>query len=130
LATHYASADAMLFPSRTETFGNVVTEAMASGLATVSFDYAASRALVEHEVDGFKVAFDAGADAFVDEVLRLEGRGLDTLREVGRRARVTAEGQTWERIVERFEDVLVEVSNEMPAATGGPGEAPTHGSSA
>ncbi len=41
LARHYASGDVFLFPSKTDTFGNVVTEAMASGLAVVSFDYAA-----------------------------------------------------------------------------------------
>ena len=42
LAAHYASADLFLFPSLTETFGNVTLEAMASGLAVVAFDYAAA----------------------------------------------------------------------------------------
>ena len=37
LAKHYASADVLVFPSETETFGNVLLEAMASGLATVSY---------------------------------------------------------------------------------------------
>lgn len=46
LATHYASADVLLFPSETETFGNVVLEGMASGLVTVTYDYAASAAHV------------------------------------------------------------------------------------
>jgi hypothetical protein len=41
---HYASADLFLFPSLTETFGNVVPEAMASGLAVVAYDYAAAQA--------------------------------------------------------------------------------------
>jgi glycosyltransferase involved in cell wall biosynthesis len=49
LARHYASADLFLFPSLTDTFGNVVLEAMASGLALVSFDVAAAR---EHVVNG------------------------------------------------------------------------------
>jgi glycosyltransferase involved in cell wall biosynthesis len=44
LATHFASADLFLFPSLTETFGNVTLEAMASGVPTVAFDYGAARA--------------------------------------------------------------------------------------
>jgi len=43
LARHYASADLFLFPSLTETFGNVTLEALASGLPTVAFDYGAAR---------------------------------------------------------------------------------------
>jgi glycosyltransferase involved in cell wall biosynthesis len=42
LAMHYASADVFVFPSLTETFGNVVPEAMASGLAVVGHQYAAA----------------------------------------------------------------------------------------
>jgi len=37
LARHYASADVFLFPSETETFGNVTLEAMASGLVGVAY---------------------------------------------------------------------------------------------
>src|SRR5262245_22311920 len=43
LAVHYASADVFLFPSTTETFGNVTLEAMASGLGIVAYNYAAAR---------------------------------------------------------------------------------------
>jgi len=43
LARSYASADLFLFPSLTETFGNVTLEALASGLPTVAFDYGAAR---------------------------------------------------------------------------------------
>lgn len=44
LAEHYAPADIFVFPSLSETFGNVTLEAMASALAVVAFDYAAARA--------------------------------------------------------------------------------------
>ena len=52
LAVHYASADIFLFPSMTETFGNVVVEAMSSGLALVAFDYAAASQHVRHGDNG------------------------------------------------------------------------------
>ncbi len=55
LAQHYASADVFLFPSVTETFGNVVTEALASGLGLVSFARAAALELVQHERNGMLV---------------------------------------------------------------------------
>ena len=42
LAKHYASADLFLFASQTETFGNVVTEALSSGLPVIAYDYAAA----------------------------------------------------------------------------------------
>jgi len=43
LARHYASSDLFVFPSLTETFGNVTLEALASGVPTVAFDYGAAR---------------------------------------------------------------------------------------
>jgi glycosyltransferase involved in cell wall biosynthesis len=64
LARHYASADLFLFPSLTETFGNVTLEALACGVPPVAFDYGAAR---EHltAACGRLVAF-GDADAFVD----------------------------------------------------------------
>lgn len=58
LATHYASADLFLFPSLTETFGNVVSEALASGLPVVAFDYAAAAELISHGQNGWLVPFN------------------------------------------------------------------------
>lgn len=54
LARHYASADVLLFPSETETFGNVVLEGMASGLVKVSYDYAAAGLHVRSGENGLK----------------------------------------------------------------------------
>lgn len=55
LAAHYASADLFLFPSLTETFGNVVSEALASGLPVVAFDHAAAGQLIADERNGWRV---------------------------------------------------------------------------
>lgn len=52
LATTYASADLFVFPSVTETFGNVTPEALASGLAFVAYEHAAAQALVCHGDNG------------------------------------------------------------------------------
>ncbi len=55
LARYYASSDMFLFPSVTETFGNVVPEALASGLGVVSFDQAAAAELIHHGENGVLV---------------------------------------------------------------------------
>ena len=52
LAEHFASADLFLFPSLTETFGNVTLEAMASGVPTIAFDYGAARAYLRDREHG------------------------------------------------------------------------------
>lgn len=87
LAQHYASADMFLFPSVTETFGNVTLEALASGLAVCAFDYAAAHEHIEHGVSGTLAAF-ADAGAFVQAA---DGAACDWLAgkrlgEAGRRA--------------------------------------------
>jgi glycosyltransferase involved in cell wall biosynthesis len=64
LATHYASADLFLFPSLTETFGNVVSEALASGLPVVAFDYAAASSLITNGHNGWRVPY-GDAPAFM-----------------------------------------------------------------
>ena len=103
LAAHYASADLFLFPSTTETFGNVVPEAMASGLAVVAFDYAAAHQLVRHGDSGLLVPF-ADQQAFCDAAQRLAGQ-LGWMRALGAQARNTACRLDWGRIVEQIESV-------------------------
>lgn len=89
LARHYASADLFLFPSLTDTFGNVTLEAMASGLPVVAFDYAAAGAHVEDGGNGRAVAF-GDADAFIAATQELAADAA-LRRRLGARARADIE---------------------------------------
>lgn len=108
LSRHYASADVFLFPSTTETFGNVTLEAMASGLGIVAYDYAAARAHLEHERSALLAPLDDEA-AFIAAAERL-ARSPSLARSLGSAARIRAEKLTWERIVEDFEGVLLDAA--------------------
>jgi glycosyltransferase involved in cell wall biosynthesis len=108
LSRHYASADVFLFPSTTETFGNVTLEAMASGLGIVAYDYAAARQHLEHERSALLAPVDDEA-AFIAAAERL-ARSPSLARSLGSAARARAEHLTWERIVEDFEGVLLDVA--------------------
>jgi glycosyltransferase involved in cell wall biosynthesis len=70
LAEHYASADCFIFPSLTETYGNVTPEAMASGLAVLAFDHAAAKDLIQPGHNGLLSPAD-DAEAFVNHAVRL-----------------------------------------------------------
>lgn len=116
LAAHYASADLFLFPSLTETFGNVTTEAMASGLPVAAFDYAAAAQLIDHDVQGVRVPFGDGR-AFTEAALAL---AFDPARRerLGRAARERALQLDWGAIVQRFEGVLTAVIRRAAADHG------------
>lgn len=106
LAEHYASGDLFLFASVTETFGNVVTEAMASGLAVVAYDYAATREHVRDGENGFAARLDDAGDFHATAARALAARARwPAIRSEARR---TALGLTWAAVVTRFEaDVRV-----------------------
>lgn len=104
LAMHYASADLFLFPSLTETFGNVTTEAMASGCAVVAFESAAAGELIRSGMNGWL----AGAGKESDFVAAVRTAALDPVarRAVAEAARATARRLDWGDITARFESVL------------------------
>jgi glycosyltransferase involved in cell wall biosynthesis len=104
LAAHYASGDLFLFPSLTETFGNVTTEAMASGLAVLAFNYAAAAQLIRSGVNGQVVEIDDAA-GFVQAAMEM-ARDAVGRRRMGEAAAVTAQALDWSSIVARFEGVL------------------------
>ena len=99
LAAHYASADAFLFPSLSDTFGNVVMEALASGLPVVAFDTAAA---AEHVVSGRSGRIVAPGDeaAFIAAVASLTVADCASMREAALEA---ARRATWAEVLARFE---------------------------
>jgi glycosyltransferase involved in cell wall biosynthesis/predicted metal-dependent phosphoesterase TrpH len=99
LAGAYASADIFLFPSRTDTFGQVILEAHASGLPVVAVAEGGPLSLIEHRVSGLLCAPDARALAHA--VLELADSPL--LRErLARAGLASVRQRTWERALERL----------------------------
>jgi len=113
LAAHYASGDVFLFPSLTETYGNVTAEAMASGLAVVAFDYAAAAALIRHGENGLLAGF-GDSESFSALAARLVAEPA-ALAALGAQARHTAGAHDWTRVVQQLEIVLEAASGAAPA---------------
>lgn len=104
LSEHYASADLFVFPSLTETFGNVTIEAMASGLAVIAYDHAAAGQLIGDHQNGMLVEaknehglFNAAAHIAGNQALRSKIRDA---------ARKTAVDHDWNSVVMRTESIF------------------------
>ncbi|MFK7850566.1 MAG: glycosyltransferase family 4 protein [Akkermansiaceae bacterium] len=109
LAECYASCDMLLFPSETETFGNVTLEAMASGLPLLAYDYAAAAWHGIHEENCLKVQ-KGDETAFLENAERL--LNPEIRRRLGSEARKKAEELSWEAVVADFEYFLRQAVNE------------------
>lgn len=105
LATYYASGDIFLFPSLTETFGNVVPEAMASGLCVVSYAYAAASNLIKHNENGLLVNLNHQS-TFVKSALALacDRDKLNSIRELAAKSVAHLE---WDEVCDRFEYAIL-----------------------
>lgn len=103
LARHYASADVFLFPSVTETFGNVVLEALAAGLPPVAYDYAGPRQLIRHGVNGWLAPL-GDETRFLDATRAAADHWHDTGRRAAARAAALEHG--WPQVIEQFEAEL------------------------
>jgi len=116
LAQYYASADLFCFASETETFGNVITEAMASGCPVVTYDYAAGRQHVVSGQNGITVPLGQ-ADDFRQAMLEL-GNNRALCRSLGAAARSTAEGIPWERVINDYLGAVQKVAGKEAVPQG------------
>jgi glycosyltransferase involved in cell wall biosynthesis/predicted metal-dependent phosphoesterase TrpH len=99
LARAYADADMFLFPSSTDTFGQVILEAQASGLPVIAVAAGGPLSLVEHRVSG--LLCEADPDALANAVIELAGSPL--LRErLATAGLAAASARTWEAALERL----------------------------
>ena len=115
LAQHYASADVFIFPSLTETFGNVTIEAMASGLAVVAYNHAAAGQLIEHGRNGMVLAPNHEEQLFEATRQIVEDTTLRTQMRIA--ARQTAVDRDWSSVITRTESIFRSlIANEDPSA--------------
>ncbi len=113
LARAYASADLFLFASRTDTFGQVLLEAQASGLPVVAVAEGGPCSIVEDGVTGRLCPPDASALA--DAVVELAGAPLQRKR-LAQRALEAVRERTWERSLARLGDGYRRALGERAAA--------------
>lgn len=103
LAQAYAASDLFVFPSSTETFGNVVLEAQASEIPAIVSDTGGVAEMVEDSVTGM-ICKARNADSFTKAITSvLEDHA--TLKMMGRKARNYALTQSWSTI---FGDLLLQ----------------------
>jgi len=114
LAELYASSDIFAFPSRTETFGQVVQEAMASGLPAVGYDSPGVRDLIKNDETGLlvvnkdEVEFKEALKKLIDsEELRLK---------FGKNARELAEANSWSAIldslIDEYKNLVIQLTSD------------------
>ncbi len=117
LARAYASSDVFVFPSATETFGNVTLEAMASGLPTVCADAPGSDTLVVHGETGY-LAPVGQSQAFLEYVSHLVDDDAARHR-MGAAALARAQTYDWDAVLALILGYYQEVLNPgLPRATG------------
>lgn len=113
LSRCFASADLFCFPSLSETFGNVTLEAMASGIATIAFDYGAAREHLRHGLHGAAVAFGDEPGFVAAVVAAATGDGL---RHQGEAARHAVQHLHPDRVAADFATLLAGLGRRAEAA--------------
>ena len=110
LAAHYASADLFPFSSLSETFGNVILEALAAGVPVVAYAEGAAREHLLDGVNGYCIA-SGDATAFVAAALRL-GSQPALIRQMGKAAHERMSGLSPDAVIRDFETLLRDLAEE------------------
>ena len=100
LSTVYASSDVFVFPSTTDTYGNVVLEAQASGLPVVVSNIGGPKEIIRRDVSGFVTNVETTGEFITHVHALVDSPGLR--ESMGREGRSLAEQRTWKRAMERF----------------------------
>lgn len=106
LARYYASSDLFVFPSQTETFGNVTLEALASGIPVLAFDCAAARDWVHTGINGWLVP-ENNPDGFALQAVEIF-KSPNVLDQVTQSTRQQIVRLDWDQIAEQVESVLLD----------------------
>ena len=104
LAAYYASSDLFIFPSQTETFGNVTLEALASGIPVLAFDCAAARDWVQTGINGWLVA-ENNPEGFAAQAVTVFS-SKDLLGQITQSTRQQVVHLDWDQIAEQVESVF------------------------
>ena len=104
LAAYYASSDLFVFPSQTETFGNVTLEALASGIPVLAFDCAAARDWVQTGINGWLVA-ESNPEGFAAQAVAIFN-SKDALDRITQSTRQQVVHLDWDQIAEQVESVF------------------------
>lgn len=107
LARFYQQADVLVLPSRHDSFGMVVPEAMSSGLAVIVSDHVGAKSLIDEAVTGWIFPAE-DADALADR-MREALNDRDRIFQMGRKAAIAAEDYTWDAYRHRVATVLSRV---------------------
>jgi len=117
LAEAYANMDLFVFPSHTDTFGNVVLEAFASGVPAIVTPHGGPASIVRDGVTG-RIAPDAGFASAVAGILADPAK----LAEMGSAARAHALTASWDSVFEgvcqAYEEILPAAQAERGASEG------------
>jgi glycosyltransferase involved in cell wall biosynthesis len=104
LAAYYASSDLFIFPSQTETFGNVTLEALASGIPVLAFDCAAARDWVQTGINGWLVA-ENNPEGFAAQAVSIFNSKV-LLDQITQSTRQQVVHLDWDQIAEQVETVF------------------------